>query len=270
MSMYDDLGRGDDAVAKARQRYDMYANHPEATRGVMGEVIYKNRVVPRPFSGLFKDPDPSFLESARGIVRNTVKNVAETVGAAGDFLESKIPLGGAELFNEEGQFSPRLLSPQQYRERQEQGRTITNLISDNVAELAPGEGIVDNIVIEGGQLVAGGLGGLKVASALVKNLPKAADNRFVSGLAKLLGFEIGAASALSDDVQTLLIGSNAMLSGAQDYFPLLKGVDVDPESPEYAQILQKRMNILLDATALAKPAEVSLRRVHGHWVPHGL
>lgn len=255
MSMYDDLGTGDAALRLAQERYQLYATHPEATRGVMGEIIYKNRVVPPPWGGLFDNPDPSPLSTVTGIGRNVAKNVLETGLAVGDFLESKMPLGGVQFVNEQGEFDPAYLSPEEYRQSQQEGRDALSLVSDNVAELDAGEGIVDNIFLEGGQLIAGGTGGLKVADKFGRLLPKFFENKYLSRLGRALGFEVGAASALSDDVQTILIGENAIFGGLQESIPLLKGVQVPPDSPEYEQILGKRLNILMDAAALAKPAE---------------
>lgn len=261
LDMYDDLQGKPDEARLARERYEMYANSPEAEKGALGELIYRGKVVPEPKG---KEADISgWLEYPRGILRNSAKNILETTGAVGDWIVDKTGISTPQLFNPDtGEFSPRMVSAE---ERTKRGGLASRLAKDT-AELDAGSGFWSNFTLEGGQLVVGGAGGLKVASTVVKKAPQISKgiNRGIELVGKFLGFEVGAASAVSDKVQTLLIGDNAMFKSPQEALPFMKGVNVDPSSPEYQQILARRINILADAALLAKPAEGVVKG--GVWV----
>lgn len=261
LSMYDDLGRGDAAVKKAMGRYDQYRNHPESKRGVLGEVIYKGKIVPMPDSQsfIFKDPSPSTGYNFYGAGRNLVKNVLETGAAIADVtankLDEKMNLGGLQLFDKNWNWNPKYFSPQEWSKLQKgQKGQFTNM-TDQIAELDAGRGIFDNITVEGGQLIGGGAAGLKLAKKGLETIPKLANSKYVSAIGKVLGFEVGAATGANDTASTVLVGQNAMFKGLQEYVPLLKGIPEGTSDTDADRILKNRMNILVDAAMLAKPAE---------------
>ena len=266
LDMYDDLKGKPNGRELALQRYEMYRNHPDATSGSVGlgrDLIYRGKVVPPPATDVFGEPDTSWMENVKAVPRNAAKNVLETLGAGGDWIVAKTGVSTPQLFDpDSGEFNPRMVSAE---ERTKRGG-LASRTAKNMAEVDAGSGFWNNFTIEGGQLVVGGGGGLKVASTVVKKAPQISKglNRGFELVGKFLGFEVGAASAVSDKVQTLLIGDNAMFKSPQEALPFMKGVNVDPNSPEYEQILARRLNILTDAALLAKPAEGVVKG--GVWV----
>ena len=247
MTMYDDLGRGTDAQRKAFERYQQYANHPDSTRSALGEIVYQGRVVPPPGTGLLGavdaavkgvtgydpklgDPSPSALSYIAGIPRNAAKAATQTVGAVADFIGDKTGLTDG---------SPGAISR----------------AGENVAELDPGDSTFNKIAIEGGQLIVGGLGGLKAVDGALKAFGALKNAPILRTLAKVAGFEVGAVSTVDPDAETLLIGDKAMATGLQESFPILKGIPIDADDKDYEFILKRRMNMLTDAAMLAKPAE---------------
>jgi len=253
LTMYDDLGRGAGAQRRAFERYQQYANHPEATRSVIGEVLYRGKVVPPPGTGILGaidtavqgvtgydpglgSPSPSSFSFVPGIVRNAIKGTTQTVGAVTDFVGDKTGLSDGE---------PGMISR----------------VGGSMAEIDPGDSTLNKIAIEGGQLIIGGLGGLKAVDKGLKAFKALENAPVLRNLAKVVGFEVGAVSAANPEAETILVGDKAMLSGLQENLPILKGIPVDADDKDYEVILKRRTNMLADAAMLAKPAEAALKGV---------
>jgi hypothetical protein len=244
----------------AQERYQAYAQHPDATVSSQGEVVYKNRIVP-PYSqdlitgamdvgltpvdisGISSTAYPMYM----GLTRTGPKAIAE-VAAAG------IDAASSYLFN----YNPQLTEKAQ-----------------DLADLGTGESIVDSILNEGSGMFVG-LGG---SAALINRLPKTvpavvnlinktgkmkgaltAGAETLAAGAKAIGLEAGMTAATKSEADTLLIGKDAMLTGGRIpligiRIPIIEGIEAAPDSPEFEQVLSKRVNILADSLSIAKGVE---------------
>lgn len=244
----------------AQERYQAYAQHPDATVSPLGEVVYKNRILP-PYSqdlitgamdvgltpvdisGISSTAYPMYM----GLTRTGPKAIAE-VAAAG------IDAASSYLFN----YNPQLTEKAQ-----------------NLADIGTGESIVDSILNEGSGMFVG-LGG---SAALINRLPKTvpaivnlinktgkmkgaltAGAETLAAGAKAVGLEAGMTAATKSEADTLLIGKDAMLTGGRIplmgiRIPIIEGIEAAPDSPEFEQVLSKRANILADSLSAAKVVE---------------
>jgi len=281
-SMYRDVEGGafsfsDRAAVKKKinDRYEMYRKHPDASMDFAGNLIYKNQIVPTPGVGFFTGDGGVPITSKAGYgLKRAGKNVLELGGAGLEKLRDVVQenIGAVQVFDTEGNFSPDFLSPteldQYYTENPEAGvfggRDLgaVEYIQDNVSDINTDDSLGDTLITEGAGILTGGGLGVKAISWL----PKLAQTKYVGGIAKMLGFEIGAASTMSSDVQTLAVGENSLLNdlfGGEltNAVPILKGMEINPEDPEYQQVLDKRFNILADAIAIMGPAETAVRGI---------
>lgn len=279
-SMYDDVEGGafsrSDRVEvekKINDRYKMYLDHPDSSRDFMGNLTYKNQIVPLPNVGLFTGDGGVSLGSKAGYgLKRAGKNVLELGGAGLEKLRDVVQenIGAVQVFDTEGKFSPDFLSPaeldQYYTENPEAGvfggRDIgaVEYIQDNVSDINVDDSLSDTLITEGAGILTGGGLGLKAISWL----PKLTQTKYVGNLARILGFEVGAVSTMSSDVQTLAVGDNSLLDeitgGAlTEVMPFMAGMEINPDDPEYQKVLDKRFNILADAMAVLGPVETGVR-----------
>jgi len=203
------------ALDKAMQRYNFYADHPESRRQLDGTIVYKNQTVPL--------PDQAKLTGNMGVgvgqkVIGGIKNAGVEMLATGELITD---LAGITDEN-------------------------TTYISDNFATQKYGDSTIDSVIGEGSSLLTGG----GFVAKLIGKAPKL--GKYGNTILKGLGFEVGAASSISSDAGTLLIGENALLGDfAGGVHPLLEGMDVDAEDSLAKQELAKRMNILMDGMTAA-------------------
>lgn len=262
---------------KAEDRYEMYVNHPDATKDAFGNILYKGDIVPKPDVGLFSGDATVPLTSKMGYgLKRAGKNILE-LGAAGlEALRASVQenIGAIQVFDTEGKFSPDLLNPteldQYYAQNPEAGvfggRRLDAVegVQDNIADVNTGDSLTDDIVIEATGLFTGGGAGVKAVSWL----PKLTKSKFVNNIGRMLGFEVGATAGLSSDVDTLVVGGKSMLNELtggkfHEAMPFLKGIDAPPESEEYQKVLGARFNIMADAMAIMGPAEAAVRGLTG-------
>lgn len=210
-----------DAFSKAMQRYNFYADHPESRRQLDGTVIYKNKKVPL--------PDQSYFTGNMGV--NTGTKIYEGIKD-----------GAVEMLGV-GEMATDLMGITDPN---------TNYVDDNFAKLDTGDSTVDSVIKEGAGLIGGGVavakGVIKIGNKIVKNLD---EIPYVGTALKGLGFEIGAASSVSSDAGTLLIGDNALAKDLGFQGRIFKGLDVNEDSTKAEQELAKRMNILMDGMTAA-------------------
>lgn len=201
------------AREKAQQRYDFYANHPDSRRKLDNTVVYKNQEVPKPAQ--------SFLGNM-GVDLDTkmyggIKNAGVEIMATGEMITD---LAGATDPN-------------------------TTYIRDNFATLGTGDSTMDSVITEGSSLLTGG-------GIFAKIFGKAPQiGKYGTTILKGLGFEIGAASSISSDAGTLLIGNKAMMDELGWQPAIFEGMDVDATDNKAQQELAKRMNILMDGMTAA-------------------
>ena len=281
-SMYSDVEGGafsfSDRAAvekKINDRYEMYRKHPDASMDFAGNLTYKGDIVPTPNVGFFTGDGGVGIDSKVGYgLKRAGKNVLELGGAGLEKLRDVVQenIGAVQVFDTEGNFSPDFLSPteldQYYTENPEAGvfggRDLgaVEYIQDNVSDINTDDSLGDTLITEGAGILTGGGAGVKAISWL----PKLAQTKFVGNFAKMLGFEIGAASTMSSDVQTLAVGENSLLNDVTggawtEAMPFMAGMEINPDDPEYQQVLDKRFNILADAIAIMGPAETAVRGI---------
>lgn len=269
MTMYDDIEKeglfAQDSYQVAKQRYDMYVNHPSSEKTIDGRVTYKGKVVPYPeFGGMLTDNTPGMGQMLYGGMRNMVGSVAELGGAVADagrdYMQNNV--GQAFLFNEKGEFDPDWKSPEEIAAMSDEefqaasifgakDLDLTGKAQENIARVKPGDSISNALLMEGTSMMVPGVLAMKLISYSGKG----------SKLAKFLAFEAGAVSGTSTEGGSLLIGENAMGKGFQDVLPILKGIQYSPEDPKYAKVLANRANILMEAMAVGKALEKGIQGV---------
>lgn len=269
MTMYDDIEKdglfAQDSYLVAKQRYDMYVNHPSSEKTIDGRVIYKGKVVPYPeIGGIISDNTPGMGQMLYGGMRNMVGSVAELGGAVVDagrnYMQENV--GQAFLFNEKGEFDPDWKSPEEIAAMSDEDfqaasifgskdLDLTGKAQENIARVKPGDSISNALLMEGTSMMVPGVLAMKLISYSGKG----------SKLAKFLAFEAGATAGASTEGGSLFIGENAMFDGVQDVFPMLKGIQYSPEDPKYAKVLANRANILMEAMAVGKTLEKGIQGV---------
>ena len=271
MGMYNDIERGGvfpdrDNQQRAINRFNMYRNHPEAEIGITGEVSYKGKIVPPPdMNPMFGNFSPDVGSKMYYGVRNLVPTLGEVGGAvvdAGrDYMQNNV--GQFFLFDKDGNFDPDWKTPDEISELSDEdfqsaslfgGRTPFTEKAQTLDRAVPGDGITDTLIMEGAGMMVPGTIALKFAKALPKI-------KYATPVINALAFELGAASGVSSDVGTLVIGENAMFKGMQEVAPFLKGIEAAPDSPEYEKVLAARTNILMDAMALGATLETGVKGV---------
>lgn len=263
LSMYDSIKPGPNAMNEAWELYRRYAESPDAETNALGIVTYKGKILPVPSRNLFGGGvSTPVSDMIGGAAINAAKNVTQTAAAVGDFIETKT--GGFQLWDKDGKWNPKLMSGDEAKASQKEGKSMTAAVEKAMPEMDAGDKLTKKIGLGGSELIAGGLGGLGAATKLINSIKVIGNSRFLSSVTKLLGFEGGAATTISPDSDTVLVGKNALFKGLQEDFPLLQGVKPDVDDTEAEQILKNRMNILTDAAMIAKPAEAVVKG--GVWV----
>ena len=274
-TMYDDIERegflGEDSYNRALERWRVYRNHPEAERSILGETVYKGVIVPYPErSMIFGDHSPGIGQNLALSGRRAARSALE-LGAAGiDLAEQAIPeewrdaadeYGSLQMFDENGDFSPRWISGEEtkaLRESNPEAFSLTNMVQNQVADVETGDSITDTLLVEG---AAPMLSGTLLANGIRKTLNYAANPTVLKKLAMLLGFEAGFAATTSSDVDTLLIGENALGSGIHEMFPLLKGVQTEEGDSAAQEVVAARLNIMADAMSIGAVAQKTIDSV---------
>lgn len=259
LSMYDHIPPGPNALKQALELYEAYKNSPDASTNFLGITTYKGKLLPIPTRSLFGGVTTSTADMIGGAAINAGKNVTQTVAAIGDFIESKT--GGFQLWDKSGKWDPKLMSADEVKASQKDGKTMAGAIEEAIPEMAAGDKLTKKIGLGGTELIAGGIGGLGAATKLINSVKLIGNSRFLTSITKLLGFEGGAATTISPDSDTIFIGQNAIFKGLQEEFPLLQGLKPDTSDTEAEAILKNRLNILTDAAMIAKPAEATLKGV---------
>ena len=267
-SMYDDVDAegflGRNSLEVAIERYNMYLNHPDSTRGYDGQLIYNGKVVPfpdiSPIFGTDHSPTVGTL-MYNGVFRTLPNAMLELGGSLIDWGRNKMQenVGQVFMYDENGQFSPHWKSPEEIAQMSDQdwqnssmfgGATpFTEGAQNLLADATPGDSITDMLIMEGTSMMIPGTAAMKLVSWGGRG----------RNLAKFLAFEAGAVSGTSSDAGSLFIGQNAAFGGLQDVFPLLRGVQAEPGSEAYNQVLANRANILMDAMAIGKTLETGIR-----------
>lgn len=101
------------------------------------------------------------LRGASEAIPQAFGGFVDALGEVDQFMQSVVPIGGARLFDEEGNFSPGLLTNEQMVKDQEAGETLFNMIAPDKADSVTG-----GIIRAGSQFLTGFLPGLNVARGL--------------------------------------------------------------------------------------------------------
>lgn len=260
--MYDGFPATPEGREAALELYKAYEAAGETN--ALGIVTYKGKQVPFPDLALFSAPDLDLEDDiSQGIYEGT-KGILSTIAALNDLLAA----GGDAAANAAIDLAEEI-----------SGADIgdvdltTNAVGA-VDDLLPSfpsdsEGILGALAYEGSQLATGGVagkvtgdkivGGLSRLSARLGGTRNAAEaSQYLlkyapktSNVVKALSTEAGMAAALNPEVGTLFIGENALL-------PLSEGIQADPDSPEYKQLMAKKANLLADAVLGARVVQGGL------------
>ena len=262
-SMYDSFAATTEGREAAMRLYESYVAVGET--GALGQPTYNGKAIPMPDTLPFTDPGLDFLDNVDDGVMQGVKGSVQVLAALNDYagalgidaansaIDAAEAVTGVDIgdidtsFDSVGGLDALFPSPP--------------LDTDN---------LLDGLVLEGSSLMVGASGGKKVGDIVQRGLSRiaaklggvsnAADAsqyliRYapkVASTTKLLSTEAGMAAALNPDIETLFVGENAML-------PLSRGIEVDPEDPQYKQIMAKKANILADALFGARVAQTGAR-----------
>lgn len=225
-----------EAANQAQARYDAYRNSPNSTENFLTGLNYTDPEtgatydVPRPgsppmvFGDLFgSDLSPDVQQMVVSSIKNAAKNGTKFAASVIDGLRDK--------------FSPT-----------ENESALTQWVDSAMAETAVGDSFVDTMVVEGAApLMTGGA----IAKVLLRGGGWLTSTIMGRGAVTLFGEEAGFALASDSDVGTLAVGDNAM-------FDMGLGFNLDPDMPDYEQELKRRFNVLLDAAAVTKTAEIGI------------
>ena len=224
----------DARVAAKKELYMTYASHPDAKviRNNNGDIIsieYKNTVVPEPAEGFIEEAD-GFLKAG---VWNFAYNIAELGLGITDWARSL-------SLEEDEKLENSLL--EEFREEEAKYRTDSTL---------------KTIGLEGAAMVTGGGALANGVRWATNGLRAYRSGKWFAGLSTFLGFEAGAAASMSSDTSALVLGKDPFFETPQKYFPLLEGVQIgDDFGPEeYEELMNNKLNLLIEAAALTKPAQ---------------
>ena len=274
LQMYEGLD-----TEEAFKLYKIYKENENTRFGLLGSALKtddKTYTIPLPKETLFSDDygdvdadgNPVIEKGAKvGLgdkltlgVGNALKWIAVTGAAGIDYIGDKIgsKTGDVDIWNEEeGRLQWDYLSPEDLAKAKEEDPnygSMASFLDKNLAEVNPGDSVSDTLLTEGAGLVVGGTGAFKLADKALKYLPKLPS--VLKGLTKFTSVEAGMSAALSPEVGTVFLGDNSLFNTEGTF---LQGVDVDPNEPQYQQILDKKQNILMDGMLIAKPAEGILK-----------
>lgn len=170
--------------------------------------------------------DVSMIDIVTGGVTNAVGNLAETAGMLIDW-------GSLVIGNDE------------WEKENPEGLGINKYIKEKYPYLRA-EGI-DALYADTLPLITGGLMGKKVVDKSLEYAPKLPG--LVQNTLKFAGFDAGVSASMDEDLGGLLIGSDPkqkLINLDSWSGGLTKGIEVDPNSPEWEQAMAKRTNIFLD------------------------
>ena len=270
LQMYEGLD-----TEEAMKLYKIYNDNENTRFGLLGSALKtedKTYTIPLPKQTLFSDDygdvdadgNPVIEKGAKvGAgdkltlgVGNAFKWLAVTGAAGIDYLANQLSkkIGAPDLVNDEtGELQWDYITGEEFTKKLEEDPnygSLSSVLDRNLAEVNPGDSIGDTLLTEGAGLVVGGAGAFKLADKLIKYVPKLP--KIIQGLTKFTSVEAGMAAALSPEVGTVFLGDNSLFNTEGTF---LEGVDVNPDDPQYQQILDKKMNILMDGLLIAKPAE---------------
>lgn len=274
LSMYEGLSF-DDSV----NLYKIYRANEDTRYGLFGPAYKsedKTSTIPFPDEDFFGDDYGTVdeegnpvIEKGAGValsdkvgfgISNALKWIAVTGAAGIDYLGNAIAkkTGTVDLVDDEtGELQWDYITGEEFTKKLEEDPNYGSLsaaLDKNLAEVNPGDSISDTLIVEGTGLLVGGAGAYKLADKAIKYIPKLPS--FVKGLTKFTSVEAGMSAALSPEVGTVFLGDNSLFNTEGT---ILEGVDVDPNDPQYQQILDKKLNIFMDAMLIAKPAEGILK-----------
>ena len=104
---------------KITARYEMYAQHPDASYDLAGNLTYKNEIVPTQTVGIFTGDGGVPVTSKIGYgLKRAGKNLLELGGAGMEKLRSAIHqnIGALQIVDTEGNFDLGWLNPQEIDE----------------------------------------------------------------------------------------------------------------------------------------------------------
>lgn len=224
----------DARLAAKKELYMTYASHPDAkvvrnNNGRILQIEYKNTVVPEPAEGFLEEAD-NFLKAG---IWNFGYNVSELGYGITDWARSLTLDDDEKLENS-------LL--QEFREEASKYRTDSTL---------------KTIGLEGTAMVTGGGAVASGVRWATNGLRAFRSGKWFASFATFLGFESGAAASMSSDTAGLFVGKDPLFETPQKYFPLLEGVQIgDDFGPEeYEALMNNKLNLLIEAAALTKPAQ---------------
>ena len=250
-SMYDSFAATPEGREAAMRLYESYVALGETS--ALGQPTYKGKAIPIPDILPFTDPGLDFTDNIDDGIIQGAKGLVQVLAAGNDYLNAL----GNDIANSAIDATEEIT-----------GMDIgdIDMTSDTVGfvdDVFPSppmdsNSLLDSVALEGSQLIVGGSAGTKVGNWLERGLSRISAKlggvsnaaeasqylmRYapkVASTTKILSTEAGMAAALNPDIETLFIGENAML-------PLSQGITVDPEDPQYKQIMAKKANILADA-----------------------
>ena len=236
---------------KANLIYEVYKNNPDSVVAPDGVVSYKGTAILPPSDYLLSTLNP--LSSSGpgtdlagigylGLTRTAPKNLAEGVAS---LVDASVYYGTGKRYN------PDLTSKAQ------------NL---PIAEVNVKDSVLESIINEGASIAVGMGGAVGVLNNLSKGLQKLpkvySALKFAGSPTRFFGIEAGAALGTSSNAETLAIGDSSLLSqlAGEEFSPaILKGITAEPGSPEFEQVLAKRLNILFDGATLGVAMEGTVK-----------
>lgn len=114
-----------------------------------------------------------------------------------------------------------------------------------------------------GMLAPGGV----VAKAFTWATKALKGSNVLSKYAKILaggsGLSLGMTAGTDPDASGIFLGDEAMFGSLQEAMPLLQGLNSDPDSPEYEQRLQNRINMLIEGGAIGGGINAGIKTLTG-------
>jgi hypothetical protein len=250
-SMYDSFAATPEGREAAMLLYKTYVAVGETS--ALGQPTYKGKSIPIPDTLPFTDPGLDFTDNIDNGIMQGAKGLVQVLAAGNDYLNAL----GNDIANSAIDATEEIT-----------GMDIGDfdMTSDTVGDLEKAfpsppmdsNSLLDSVALEGSSLLVGAGGGVKVGNWLERGLSRISAKlggvsnaaeasqylmRYapkVASTTRVLSTEAGMAAALNPDIETLFVGQNAML-------PLAQGIEVDPQDPQYKQIMSKKANILADA-----------------------
>lgn len=211
--------------------------------------------------GLLRKTHETSREFEKGLVGGAGLNAAKNVAKLGAAVATYSPVIEAYKY----------LSGEEGPDFYEKGRDLPTQAVDAILPEFNPQNTAQEVGETVGEIGAGIVAGNKVyaavkaagaSEAVVNSLAQKSGPiiNYLSRLTTRVVIDAAATGATADeDSDTLLVGENAMeipfLGKVQDQIPILRGLDGKSES-EAQQIIEKRLNIMLDSMILAAPIEL--------------